>query len=204
MRFVFRTVASAVALAIAATAATASPLKLTYDVTESSPGLFSYDFTLTLDNADGTWTAGQQYDWIVFGDKSAADQPPGFGTLPSNFINAASPDPLASFTTSSGGHSGPTIAYGGSIVLPGWQPGAIGDALRWSGDSPIFLDQGRMFWSSIQTNRAAGAIRYQMATLGTFTAYNGAVPEPASWAMLITGFGLVGAASRRRKAVVAA
>jgi hypothetical protein len=28
---------------------------------------------------------------------------------------------------------------------------------------------------------------------------NGAVPEPASWAMLIAGFGLVGAASRRRR-----
>jgi hypothetical protein len=28
----------------------------------------------------------------------------------------------------------------------------------------------------------------------------GAVPEPASWAMLIAGFGLVGAAQRRRVA----
>src|SRR3546814_11958625 len=28
----------------------------------------------------------------------------------------------------------------------------------------------------------------------------GAVPEPASWTMMITGFGLVGAAMRRRKA----
>lgn len=32
----------------------------------------------------------------------------------------------------------------------------------------------------------------------------GAVPEPASWAMLIAGFGLVGAAARRRRAVVIA
>jgi hypothetical protein len=31
----------------------------------------------------------------------------------------------------------------------------------------------------------------------------GAVPEPASWAMLITGFGLVGAAQRRRAALAA-
>jgi|JI81BgreenRNA_FD_contig_61_2566691_length_1144_multi_8_in_0_out_0_1 hypothetical protein len=31
-----------------------------------------------------------------------------------------------------------------------------------------------------------------------------AVPEPASWAMLIAGFGLVGAASRRRRTVVSA
>ena len=28
---------------------------------------------------------------------------------------------------------------------------------------------------------------------------NGAVPEPASWAMLIAGFGIVGAAARRRR-----
>lgn len=32
----------------------------------------------------------------------------------------------------------------------------------------------------------------------------GAVPEPASWAMLIAGFGLVGAANRRRRVTVAA
>jgi hypothetical protein len=32
----------------------------------------------------------------------------------------------------------------------------------------------------------------------------GVVPEPSSWAMLIAGFGLVGAVARRRKAVVAA
>lgn len=31
----------------------------------------------------------------------------------------------------------------------------------------------------------------------------GAVPEPASWAMMLTGFGLVGAAARRRKPVLA-
>jgi hypothetical protein len=30
------------------------------------------------------------------------------------------------------------------------------------------------------------------------------VPEPATWALLLTGFGMVGAASRRRKTVVAA
>jgi hypothetical protein len=31
----------------------------------------------------------------------------------------------------------------------------------------------------------------------------GGVPEPTSWAMLIAGFGLVGAAARRRKALIA-
>ncbi|WP_353217557.1 PEPxxWA-CTERM sorting domain-containing protein [Sandarakinorhabdus sp.] len=30
------------------------------------------------------------------------------------------------------------------------------------------------------------------------------MPEPTSWVMLIAGFGMVGAAARRRKTVVAA
>jgi hypothetical protein len=39
----------------------------------------------------------------------------------------------------------------------------------------------------------------------TFTLNDGGVvPEPASWAMLIAGFGLVGAAARRRRVVAAA
>jgi hypothetical protein len=31
---------------------------------------------------------------------------------------------------------------------------------------------------------------------------NGAVPEPASWAMMIGGFGMVGAAMRRRRTAI--
>lgn len=37
----------------------------------------------------------------------------------------------------------------------------------------------------------------------TVNVASGVVPEPASWAMLITGFGLVGATLRRRRAVTA-
>lgn len=40
--------------------------------------------------------------------------------------------------------------------------------------------------------------------LSTLTFDNGVVPEPASWAMLISGFGLVGAVARRRRSVVTA
>jgi hypothetical protein len=31
----------------------------------------------------------------------------------------------------------------------------------------------------------------------------GAVPEPATWAMLLAGFGLVGVSARRRRALAA-
>ncbi len=41
------------------------------------------------------------------------------------------------------------------------------------------------------------------ATTGALvTTFGGAVPEPASWALMLGGFGLVGAAMRRRKAAV--
>ena len=43
----------------------------------------------------------------------------------------------------------------------------------------------------------SGAIRY-LVPGGSLT-----VPEPASWAMLIAGFGLTGAALRRRTATAA-
>lgn len=39
--------------------------------------------------------------------------------------------------------------------------------------------------------------------LDNFVSATGAVPEPASWAMLVAGFGLAGAAMRRRRSVLA-
>ncbi|MFM9977947.1 MAG: DUF4394 domain-containing protein, partial [Sphingomonadaceae bacterium] len=52
------------------------------------------------------------------------------------------------------------------------------------------------------TNNAANFI----GTIGVgpligLTATTGAVPEPATWAMMITGFGIVGATARRRRRV---
>ncbi len=42
-----------------------------------------------------------------------------------------------------------------------------------------------------------------MSTISNFSAPGGAVPEPASWAMMVGGFSLIGGAlrSRRRAAV---
>jgi hypothetical protein len=42
------------------------------------------------------------------------------------------------------------------------------------------------------------------AISGSWTLSSTAVPEPASWAMLVMGFGLVGVATRRRQKVVTA
>ena len=55
--------------------------------------------------------------------------------------------------------------------------------------------------SSAVTGNGWGANEY-WAGFNDIT--TGAVPEPASWAMMIAGFGLVGAAARRRRTVIAA
>ena len=104
--------------------------------------------------------------------------------------------------------------------------GQGGVQTNWTFDSPFSLiDQGQGFWgngvftiagNTISAGEAHGVIQFK----GTFTSLTlltnntenwsgltigtaGAVPEPASWAMLIAGFGLVGAAARRRRVVAA-
>ncbi len=97
---------------------------------------------------------------------------------------------------------------------------------NWSFDAPFTLvDQGQGFWgngvftivgNTISAGEAHGVIQFKgnftSLTLVTNNVENwsgltigtsGAVPEPASWAMLIAGFGLVGAAARRRRPVAA-
>ncbi|HLZ75156.1 MAG TPA: PEPxxWA-CTERM sorting domain-containing protein [Phenylobacterium sp.] len=53
-------------------------------------------------------------------------------------------------------------------------------------------------------NTTAGAFSFRTtAETATFQAQLGAVPEPAAWALMISGFGLAGAALRRRRAAFA-
>lgn len=55
---------------------------------------------------------------------------------------------------------------------------------------------------SVDFGGAANFIAFDNITLGAATPGSGAVPEPASWAMMLGGFGLVGGAMRRRKAKI--
>ena len=58
-----------------------------------------------------------------------------------------------------------------------------------------YFDAGNANSRSIWNNNGLGGV-----TLST----GGTVPEPASWAPMIMGFGLVGIAARRRRSAVAA
>ena len=56
------------------------------------------------------------------------------------------------------------------------------------------------------TTRASGGVVYMGGTGQGYRidSIDGVVPEPATWAMMITGFGFVGVAARRRRGAVAA
>ncbi|MCG2840323.1 PEPxxWA-CTERM sorting domain-containing protein, partial [Sandaracinobacter sp. RS1-74] len=63
----------------------------------------------------------------------------------------------------------------------------------------IYFTDGDSF-DGVRFYQASGSAGYESDnhTVGYYTAFGG-VPEPTTWAMLIAGFGLVGAAARRRR-----
>lgn len=180
----------------AAPAAQAKVLDLDYAVSPIGGGVYQYDFWLKLTNADGTWTPGKQFDWIIFGDRSGLNQPSGFcpttcGSL--QFTNFSSTDSNAALYFTDGAHQGPTIGYGANaILLPGWQPAGVGSVLSWSGRSSIMLGQGNLYFTTLITDGPRAD--YQLANQIT-----SAVPEPATWMMMILGVGAIGGALRRRR-----
>jgi hypothetical protein len=124
----------------------AAPLTLSYDITTLASG-YRYDFKLTLDNHDGSWAAGQEFDWIVIGDRQATSGPAGsFGSWSWTSV------PLGFGTSASSGyHNGPTLYFGASVALPGWKPTALGETLAFSGIGANFLDQGALRWSILNS-----------------------------------------------------
>ena len=117
-----------------------------------------------------------------------------------------------------------TIAAGGNILTLGFKDGELLGIL--DGNNPTvsvslpassfttftsdFLESPPLFLSdfSITMSGANPSLALSGDRLGDFTAASvgtfNVVPEPGTWAMLIAGFGMVGAARRRRRTVVAA
>jgi hypothetical protein len=134
-----------------------SPLALDYVVTDTGLGVYQYDFTLTLTNDDGSWSPGQGYGWIIFGDANQSDSPlSDFQMDPAQFPVG----PWTSLTSSVGYHNGPTFNY----VLDKWVPSDIGDTLQWTGFSAVFLDQDQLLFSSLYGDRFA-PVEFVIATL---------------------------------------
>ena len=162
----------------------ATPLTLIYGVTPDGGGVYTYQFTLTLDNNDGTWAAGQNFNWIIFGDVAG----PGSSNL-TGFAGDSSALPIGPFTdysASSGGHNGPTLL---DTVGNGWIPTAIGQSLSWDGTSTADLGPGELLWSNLEGSGTQAD--FVAATLA---------PEPSSMGLAMTGLFLIaigGALPRR-------
>ena len=179
--------------------ATATPITMTYTVEASAtPGLYDYDFKLTLDNNDGLWVSGQQWDWIVFGDNDSADSYQSFDTNGGigggyDWTFASFDSPITSPTFSGGGHNGPTLGIGANVLLPGWTPTAVGEFLSWSGSSSVLIVDGQLRWSALQTTGTPFvdfAVAKQVGGLVS-------VPDATSTLGLFIGVALLGFVAQR-------
>jgi hypothetical protein len=164
-----------------------TPLAMNYSITPANAGLYTYEFELTLDNQDGSWFSGMNFNWIVFGDGYPES------TLPDFVGDVASLQggPFTGFSFSGGGSNGPMLlSYTPTVESGGWVPLAVGDTLRWSGQSAYYVGQGRMLFSNHQGSPDNPA-NFEVAILQ-------GVPEVSTLAMLALGCVVVGAAAARR------
>jgi choice-of-anchor A domain-containing protein len=132
---------------------------------------------------------------------------------------------LANFGEISFANAGPTVVNvsGTDILLNDNFLGAsqaLGEKVIWNFYQATNLTMSNAFYGSILAPRAKATVNQDIYgtlivdTLGMngeahLQTFNGnlpnvtAVPEPASWAMMISGFGLIGAGLRRRRATAA-
>lgn len=100
-----------------------------------------------------------------------------------------------------GGGSPPTL---GSVAMP-LTTGCIVDSGTLAVSGCGWTKYTVSFAGTARSIELAGfAAYYDNVSLGAPETTTGAVPEPASWALLIAGFGLTGAAMRRRRVNLAA
>ncbi|WP_310476100.1 PEPxxWA-CTERM sorting domain-containing protein [Sandarakinorhabdus sp.] len=120
------------------------------------------------------------------------------GNFPVSFftpfsINFTVPQTSAAFAMVSNGADYLFEALSGANVVEGFTAPVGTSANNFYGFTGVSFDSIRI------TNLTSDLWLIDNVQIGSTTA----VPEPASWAMLIAGFGLVGAAMRRRRAAVA-
>jgi hypothetical protein len=99
----------------------------------------------------------------------------------------------------SGAFAGLELGSGSSAVVSGSEPGNV---VSYTSDVITGLSSPRAL--SLSFANVTSPIDICGSTLCSFTSsisgnFSSAVPEPASWAMMVGGFGLLGAAMRRRR-----
>jgi hypothetical protein len=111
------------------------------------------------------------------------------------FANPFTTNPFISF----GGNSPITLSFtDASYTRTGTSLTITGGAL-FSNGNPAEANTGTFTLATSSQDGMASAVDFTF----TSNASTSAVPEPASWAMMLAGFGMLGAAMRRRKPTTA-
>jgi len=185
------------ALAAAATMAITAPAMaatITYTFTGTFSGVNGGPFA----NVDATFTGtADTADVQAFG--------PGTFVTPLASLQAVSPT-AGTFNLTS-----PAFFFKNSFGYVGIQFNALDNSSYFSGDNALLINYDGAsnvattpisYFSGIDAtfDTDRGSVTITSAVNGTFAAsVAGAVPEPATWAMMIGGFGMVGGAVRRRR-----
>ncbi|WP_010161396.1 PEPxxWA-CTERM sorting domain-containing protein [Sphingomonas sp. PAMC 26617] len=104
--------------------------------------------------------------------------------------DSVSLSPGDSFTFSDGEFNGPAlIDLTNADAFAGW---TVTDDTIGLSSTAISGDRIAASWQGLSVNPSMSA---------TFSAPTGAVPEPATWAMMLAGFGMIGFAARRRQSI---
>ncbi|MES2897211.1 MAG: PEPxxWA-CTERM sorting domain-containing protein [Pseudomonadota bacterium] len=137
-------------------------------------------------NPDGLWIS----DGLGNGTDSVISFDAAFGATLSSFdIDIAA---YATPTLRIWDLAGATLL---SVVLP-YNPGAYSDPGAYNHFSVVStngIGGFSLIGDSVEGNVSIDNVRVNLEGMGS------AVPEPATWAMMITGFGLAGSALRRRR-----
>jgi hypothetical protein len=124
------------------------------------------------------------------------------------------------FLITRGGKSGLTVTFDGAQSAFGFDTDDLMDSFFvaiFAGETQLFVDSYQSFdygfygyqsssaniTSVIISTADLDAINFAIDNFTFRSPPGGAIPEPSSWAMLLTGFGAMGVAMRRRRALTA-
>lgn len=211
LRLMIATTVVAASAASIASAAQVSPVSYSFDQSTSC-GSFCYNDTATPSKlTDGLvgvagWATNGGTEWDGWNSKPLVNIDFNFGTAKS----------ISSVTI------GSTQDSLGDVVLPSYDIFSSSNGSNWilvqslivppssANDNSPFSTAPHGFFTlsglgiNSQYVRVAAIANGPWTFIDEVSFQGGTVPEPAAWALMVVGFGLVGAAARRRPAVLTA